>query len=144
MFIEGSHGFEILNGNLIDNYFPINTRRNKFAELYLNRWTSDNPTNKYPSFVNPLANGRKVANSLTVQDGSYVKLCTVRLSYTLPRINRVFKSAQVYVTGDNLLLFTGYDGLDPSLNPNGNANFRIDFNAFPTARTLMLGIKLDF
>ena len=134
----------MLNGNVIDNYFPINFRRNKIAEIYLNRWTPDNPTNEYPSFVDPLKFGRKVANSNTLLDASYVRLKTVRLSYNLPRINKFIKSGQVYVTGENLYTITDYIGLDPAVNPNNNANFRIDFNAYPTARTLIFGVKLDF
>lgn len=144
VFIEGVQGVDMLNGNVIDNYFPINFRRNKIAEIYLNRWTPDNPTNEYPSFVDPLKFGRKVANSNTLLDASYVRLKTVRLSYNLPRINKFIKSGQVYVTGENLYTITDYIGLDPAVNPNNNANFRIDFNAYPTARTLIFGVKLDF
>ncbi len=144
VFIEGVEGVDMLNGNLIDNYFPINFRRNKFSEPYLNRWTPDNPTNKYPSFVDPLKFGRRVANTQTLLDASYVRLKTVRLSYTLPKIIQSVQSVQVYVTGENLFTFTDYIGLDPSVNPNNNPNFRIDFNAYPTARTILFGIKLDF
>ncbi|MGQ8336138.1 TonB-dependent receptor [Sunxiuqinia sp. A32] len=144
VFIEGVQGVDMLNGNLIDNYFPINFRRNKFAEPYLNRWTPDNPTNEYPSFVDPLKFGRRVANTQTLLDASYIRLKTVRLSYNLPRLNRFVKSAQVYVTGENLYTLTDYIGLDPAVNPNDNPNFRIDFNAYPTAKTLIFGIKVDF
>ncbi|WP_319479748.1 TonB-dependent receptor [uncultured Draconibacterium sp.] len=144
VFIEGVEGVDMLNGNLIDNYFPINFRRNKFAEPYLNRWTPGNPTNEYPSFVDPLKFGRRVANTHTLLDASYIRLKTVRLSYNLPQINRFIKSAQIYVTGENLYTMTDYIGLDPAVNPNNNPNFRIDFNAYPSARTLIFGVKLDF
>ena len=144
VFFEGVEGMEMLNGTLIDSYFPINFRRNKMAEPYLNRWTPDNPTNKYPSFVDPLGQGRKTVNSTTVQDASYIKLRTVRLSYTLPEIVSWLQSAQVYIAGENLIAFTDYIGIDPGINPNSNANLRIDFNAFPTARTFMLGLQLGF
>lgn len=144
VFIEGVQGVDMLNGNLIDNYFPINFRRNKFAEPYLNRWTPDNPSNKYPSFTDPLKFGRRVVNSNTLLDASYVRLKTVRLSYMLPRIISSIRSAQLYITGENLFTLTDYIGLDPAVNPNNDPNFRIDFNAYPTARTLILGIRVDF
>lgn len=144
VFIEGVEGVQMLNGNLIDNYFPINYRRNKFSEPYLNRWTPDSPSNKYPSFVDPLKFGRRVVNTNTLLDASYIRLKTIRLSYTLPRIIQSIQSAQVYLTGENLLTLTDYMGLDPAVNPNNDPNFRIDFNAYPTARTLILGIKVDF
>lgn len=145
IFFEGVQGVDMLNGNLIDNYFPINTRRNKLAELYLNRWTPENPTNEYPSFENPLRFGRRVANSKTVQDASYIRLKTVRFSYTLPKnLIPSVQGLQLYVTAENLFTITDYIGLDPAVNPNNNANFRMDFNAYPTARTFIFGAKIDF
>src|SRR5690606_2366325 len=63
IFLEGVSGVEMLNNNLVDTYFPIQLRRNKLAEPYLNRWTPENPSNKYPSFVTPLSQGRKAVNS---------------------------------------------------------------------------------
>jgi len=145
IFFEGVQGVDMLNGNLIDNYFPINSRRNKIAELYLNRWTPENPTNEYPSFENPLKFGRRVVNSKTVQDASYIRLKTIRLSYTLPKkILPHLQGIQVYATAENLFTITDYIGLDPAVNPNNNANFRVDFNAYPTARSFIFGVKIDF
>ncbi|MCD8267526.1 MAG: hypothetical protein LUD46_03075 [Parabacteroides sp.] len=144
VFFEGVQGVDMLNGNLIDGYFPINFRRNKFAEPYLNRWTPDNPTNQYPSFVDPLKQGRKVVNSRTLLDASYVKLRTIRLSYKVPKFSSLIQSLQVYVAADNLLTFTDYVGLDPAVNPNNNFNFRMDFNAYPSAKSFIFGAKIDF
>lgn len=145
IFFEGVEGVDMLNGNLIDNYFPINFRRNKFSELYLNRWTEENPSNEYPSFENPLRFGRRVANSKTVQDASYVRLKTIRLSYTLPKkLLSGIQGLQLYATAENLFTITDYIGLDPAVNPNNNANFRMDFNAYPTARSFIIGAKIDF
>ena len=144
VFFEGVQGVDMLNGNLIDSYFPINFRRNKFAEPYLNRWTPENPTNEYPSFVDPLKQGRKVVNSRTLSDASYVRLKTIRLSYTLPKFNSLIQSLQLYVTAENLITITDYVGLDPAINPNSNSNFRMDFNAYPSARTFIFGAKIDF
>ncbi|WP_245949428.1 SusC/RagA family TonB-linked outer membrane protein [Echinicola strongylocentroti] len=144
VFFEGVHGISMLNNNLVDTYFPINFRRNKFAEPYLNRWTPENPSNEYPSFVNPTAQGQKEVNSYTIQDASYLRLNTVTLNYTIPMQSNTFRNAQVYVTGTNLFTITKYDGVDPAVNPNGNANIRIDYNAYPTAMSFLLGVKLGF
>lgn len=144
VFFEGVQGVDMLNGNLIDNYFPISFRRNKFSELYLNRWTPENPNNEYPSFVNPLKFGRKVCNSNTISDASYVRLKTIRLSYTFPKIINNISSLQLYATAENLFTWTDYIGLDPTVNSNNNANFRMDFNSYPSSKTYMFGVKLDF
>ncbi len=146
IFIEGAQGVDMLNGNLIDTYFPVQFRRNKLAEPYLNRWTPDNPTNKYPSFVDPLAQGQRAVNSRTVQDASYLRLKTVKLSYSVPAatLGNLMRKATIYVTGENLYTLTDYTGLDPALNSNGNANARIDYNSYPLGRTFMAGIQLGF
>jgi hypothetical protein len=144
MFIEGVEGVNMLNQNLVDSYFPINFRRNKFAEPYLNRWTPDNPSNVYPSFVNPGGQGTKQANSYTIVDASYVRLKTITLNYKLPKFTSKFEDASVYITGINLLTITPYKGIDPAVNPNGNALRRIDYNAYPTAKSFLLGLKVSF
>ncbi len=143
VYFEGVEGAQMLNGNLIDSYFPINFRRNKFAEPYLNRWTPENPTNEYPSFVNPLSQGRKTVNSKTVQDASYTKLKNIRLTYNIPDSVDWFPSGQIYISADNLFILTDYDGIDPSINPNGNASLRVDFNTYPTSRTYTIGLRLN-
>lgn len=144
LYLEGVQGAQMLNGNLIDSYFPINFRRNKFAEPYLNRWTPENPSNIYPSFVNPLSQGRKTVNSLTVQDASYIRLKNVRFSYNIPKQVKWLPTGQVYVSAENLFVITDYDGIDPSINPNNNPSLRLDFNSYPTARTFLLGMRFDF
>jgi len=142
--IEGVSGVKMLNNNLVDVYFPVNFRRNKFAVPYLERWTPENPSNTYPSFVTPLSQGQKIINSYTVQDASYIRLQTVTLSYTIPVIKGFIQSGRIYLTGQNLLTLTGYDGMDPAVNPNGNANFRVDFNSYPLSATVLLGVNIDF
>jgi hypothetical protein len=82
-----------------------------------------------------------------VQDASYIRLQTVRLSYDVPvdLIGANFlRSFEIYATGENLYTITSYDGVDPAVNPNNNANFRIDYNVYPSTRTYTLGINLGF
>lgn len=142
--VEGVSGVKMFNNNLVDVYFPVNFRRNKFAVPYLERWTAENPSNIYPSFITPLSQGQKIVNSYTVQDASYIRLQTVTLSYTIPKIKGLVNSGTIYVTGQNLFTLTGYDGMDPAVNPNGNANFRVDFNSYPLSTTFLLGVNIDF
>jgi TonB-linked SusC/RagA family outer membrane protein len=144
ILIDGMQGVQLLSGQLIDNYFPLSFRRNKLSELYLNRWTPTNPTNKYPSFDNPLAHGRYVSNSNTISDASYIRLKNITLSYTLPRFTKALSLVQVYASAENLCLFTKYLGLDPTLNSNASSRFRMDFNSYPSARVITFGAKVEF
>lgn len=141
IFFEGLQGVSMYNNNLAETYFPINFRRNRYAEPILERWTPANPSNVYPSFVTPLSQGSRYINSQTVEDASYLRLKTATLSYTLPKFNGL-QSVMVYLSGQNLWTLTDYKGMDPAINPNGNAKLRIDWNAYPTATAFILGIKL--
>lgn len=143
IFLEGVHGAKMLNNNLVDTYFPANLKRNRFATPLLNRWTESNPSIVYPSFVNPNSQGDKTVNSYTVEDASYIRLTTVRLSYSLPFKTKAIKGITIYVSGQNIWTQTDYTGFDPALNPYGGANFRIDWNAYPSAKTYLLGMTID-
>jgi TonB-linked SusC/RagA family outer membrane protein len=135
-------GFQMLNLNKVTTFYPVNFRRNKFAKPLLNRWTPQHPSNKYPSFVNMFDQGSKPINSYVVENASYLKLNTIRLSYSFPHFADAIRNLTIYVTGENLVTITGYDGLDPAINPQGNASYRVGFNTYPTARTFLLGVKL--
>jgi len=146
ILFTGVEGVEMINGNLLEQYYPRSgVRVNRFAEPFLNRWTPENPTNDQPSYIGISQQGQAV-NSKTVVDASYVKFQSVRLGYNLPSnlINNFFRSMEVYVTGLNLATFSDYDGWDPALNPNGSANFRIDWNGYPSATTFLMGFNLGF
>lgn len=144
VFIEGSQGASIINNAAVDSYFPASFRRNKMAELYLNRWTPDNPTNKYPSFVNPTSQGQQTINSRTVEDASYLRMQSVRLGYNFRLNNKVVKTLQAYVTGQNLFTITNYSGIDPAVNSVGDDILKIDYSSYPMTRTFLIGVNVQF
>jgi len=145
-FMEGAKGASILNSAAVDSYFPFSFRRNRLAQPLLNRWTPENPTNDYPSFLNPTSQGQQLVNSRTVEDASYLRMQSVRLAYNI-NVNRTLKRIQVYVTGQNLFTITNYSGIDPAANSvptsAGNA-VRIDYSAYPLVRSFLLGANFQF
>lgn len=145
VFFEGSHGAKMLNSSLVDSYYPVDFRRNKLAELYLNRWTPDNPTNEYPSFIPGDVQGLKNVTNKTVEDASYLRLQSVRLAYRLPvQKTKLIHAATVFVTGQNLYTFTKYSGADPAVNAIGDNILRVDYNSYPMTRTFTGGINIQF
>ncbi|MGQ1947104.1 SusC/RagA family TonB-linked outer membrane protein [Geofilum sp. OHC36d9] len=76
-----------------------------------------------------------------VESGAYLRLKNIQLGYTLPKslsqrygINR----CRFYVSGSNLLTFTQYSGYDPEIGSG------IDYGNYPQARTITMGVNLDF
>lgn len=82
-----------------------------------------------------------------IEDGSFLRLNTLTVGYTLPRrwLSPVgVKSLRVYFSGSNLFLLTGYSGFDPEVNIQKGLTPGIDNNVTPRSRTYTLGINLNF
>ncbi len=93
-----------------------------------------------------------IVSSQGIEDGSFLRLNTVTLGYSLPEsvVNRIgFKSARIYATVYNAWLLTGYTGLDPEVSTNlsqGNAAYPttgLDWGAYPRARSFTFGLNLQ-
>jgi len=79
-----------------------------------------------------------------VESGNYVRLDNATLGYNVdPKIKGI-KSVRVYVTGDNLLTFTKYTGIDPEINQGGVAPGVDNNNFYPKTRVLMFGLNVSF
>lgn len=145
VFFEGSHGAKMLNSSLMDSYYAVDFRRNKLADLYLNRWTSTNPSNEYPSFIPGDVQGNRQITNKTVEDASYLRIQSVRLDYKLPLPkNKFISNATVFINGQNLHTFTKYSGADPAVNAIGDDILRVDYNSYPLTRTFTGGINIQF
>ena len=85
-------------------------------------------------------NNESRASSYFVENASFLRLRSVKASYTIPLKDQ--KSISLSVEGQNLLTLTNYSGVDPEVTFSGNANFPgIDRGAYPLARTFLFGIN---
>jgi TonB-linked SusC/RagA family outer membrane protein len=80
-----------------------------------------------------------------IDDGSFVKLREISLSYSLGKI-KWFKDITASVTGRNLVSWDNYKGYDPEVNAGGQSNILrgIDFGAVPIPRTFSIGVSAKF
>ncbi|WP_226332801.1 SusC/RagA family TonB-linked outer membrane protein [Echinicola marina] len=141
MFLQYSYGNDIFNYNAMELELPSGGQ-NVYADL-VNRWTPENPSNIYPKAT---TNRSAVFSDAYIEDGSYLKLKTLTFAYTFPGLtSKVLQGMKVYVTGQNLLTFTGYSGYDPEVSYRGASNLEMgeDFGGYPQSRTIMLGVKLN-
>jgi TonB-linked SusC/RagA family outer membrane protein len=86
-----------------------------------------------------------------IEDGSWIRLRTVTLNYTLDRkfTPKVFSSMNFFVTGRNLLLLTNYTGIDPEVAAAGSGvrgagSGGIDYGGVPSRKGFDMGLKLNF
>jgi len=145
VFVDGALGQELMNYASYDAIYPNDNFRNRLAEPWLNRWTQDNPTNKWPSGLNPSTYQGSQSNSYLIEDASFVRLKNVQLTYAVPMDNINFlNSLDIFIGGQNLLVLTDYSGFDPDVNSLGQSGVRIDRNAYPSSRVFQLGINVGF
>jgi hypothetical protein len=123
---------------------------NLSRDRWLNRWTPEIPDARYPRIgENPNQVGTNNFTTHLLEDGSYVRLRALTLTYTLPStlLQRArLGGAQVYVTGTNLFTLTRYSGFDPDVSAQsvGNTNRGIDIGAYPLARSVTVGVSLNY
>jgi TonB-dependent starch-binding outer membrane protein SusC len=84
-----------------------------------------------------------VFNSFYIEKGTFVRLENLTLAYNL-RNKLGFNNVRFYFTGQNLLLFTKYQGCDPEVSMDGLAPGVESRNYYPKARTYTLGLDLNF
>ena len=117
---------------------------NHTQEYFEKRWTPENPHND----MNFPAGRSGEPDSSLIEDGSYVRLKNVSLSYNFnPEIfNNHIDSFRLYVTGTNLYTITDYTGVDPEVNVFGGSNINrgVDFSAYPKSKQILLGLNIGF
>ena len=90
----------------------------------------------------PAANAVRQADTMWLEDASFVRLKYLQLSYTLPKNwldqTGFIKGAKVFLVGRNLLTFTGYKGYDPEVNSTKT------FGDYPNTRQYSIGAQLTF
>jgi len=88
-----------------------------------------------------------IYSSHWVENASFVRLQNITVGYdlNLPVLTRSARSARLYLSADNLILLTGYSGLDPEVfTTNGLATRGLDYLTFPRPRTITGGLRLLF
>ncbi|MFP8489265.1 SusC/RagA family TonB-linked outer membrane protein [Gracilimonas sp. Q87] len=138
---NGGGRYQSANGDFFDNQ----------TVDQLNRWQEPGDITDIPEARLFGSNGSN-PSSRYISDGSYLRLKSVTLGYTLPQdlLSRLqLRDVRVYMTGVNLLTFTDYEGWDPEVNTDlydlsNNLNIGNDFYSAPQARTISFGINIGF
>ena len=145
-FVLGSGwGHKIYNGN---KYFyeAMNSGSNMLKST-LSAWTPTNTNTDVPRAVYQDPNGNTKESTRFLEKGDFVRLRQVQLGYTLPALltKKVFaEKIRFYVSGENLLTITGYDGIDPEFSRSSVLNTGIDKLIYPFTRSFTVGAQLTF
>jgi TonB-dependent starch-binding outer membrane protein SusC len=145
-------GFDLaLNFNGVSgNKLYDNTANSNFYKLKLSKGVNVTPE-AIASPTESINNSAPVSTRY-LKNGAYLRLNNAVLGYNLNTsklgINKWIQTARVSVTGQNLIVWTKYNGYDPEVNNdrsiNGITSYGIDYLSYPKAKTVIFAINLGF
>lgn len=146
--MQGAFGNKIYNGG--GQYMSANGSNGYDNQTVdqLNYWDHVGQVTDVPEPRMYYGNGIG-ASSRYLSSGSYVRLKTVSLGYTLPKsVSQKLRveKVRVFTNAYNLFLITKYKGWDPEVNSDyqsGNINLGVDFYSAPQPRTITFGINVS-
>jgi TonB-linked SusC/RagA family outer membrane protein len=143
MQFNGVQGNQIVNANLIEETDVTNSQKNVRKDAFYQAWTPENMSNTYPRLGYA---STAVFTDRLLEDGSYLRLSSVTLSYLLKLKSKAVNSLQFNLTGSNLFVLTNYSGFDPDVNTFSNDPSRmgVDLTSYPSARHFTFGIIANF
>ncbi len=164
IFFNGSYGNDVLNmtrreiddvrtnSNLLASaadYAKIgvidpNLPDDDFRNLYVT-----NPNSRLPRISASQTNANNRVSDLYVEDGSYIRLQNISLSYTLPKslVTKLkLQNVKVYVNLQNVYTWTNYSGYDPEVGSMyGDALLTgLDYGRYPSPRIYTFGMNISF
>ena len=164
IFFNGSYGNDVLNmtrreiddvrtnSNLLASaadYAKIgvidpNLPDDDFRNLYVT-----NPSSRLPRISASQTNANNRVSDLYVEDGSYIRLQNISLSYTLPKslVTKLkLQNVKVYVNLQNVYTWTNYSGYDPEVGSMyGDALLTgLDYGRYPSPRIYTFGMNISF
>jgi hypothetical protein len=138
-----TYAFASLGGDIVRNYERALSDVNRL-DYYLSRWTGEGTSNEVPR-TTTAATANGVFSDFFVEEATFLRLQTVQLGYTLPfKVGPDRKSSlRLYVSGNNLLTLSDYQGFDPGASSGAPIGGGIDYGFYPIARTFLFGANLS-
>lgn len=134
----GGDVFNYMRSQLESMSMPYNQ-----FQTVINRWRKEGDVTNVPQATPGDRMGNARFSDRWIEDGSYMRLKNITLSYNLNINLPVIESCLIYITAENLLTLTRYKGLDPEFAAGANPLLLgIDPSVVPHSRTITAGIKL--
>ncbi|SFE55248.1 SusC/RagA family TonB-linked outer membrane protein [Sunxiuqinia elliptica] len=142
MFWQGSLGNDIFDFSQRGDIPAMNR-----PSWILDRWTGEGTSTSIPRMTNQNSNRNWRSSDLYIKDGSYARLKNIQLGYSLPSSllqKAAISRLRVFVSAENLVTITDYDGFDPEIASGGYTTIGIDRGIYPQSRTIIIGANITF
>ena len=140
--------FNYSYGNDIYNYLrsqmEAGENLSNQSTAMLSRWRSEGQITNQPKaiFGDPMGNSR--FSDRWIEDGSYLRLKTISLSYTIPIKSTFISGLDLWVAANNLVTFSNYLGADPESSTRNSVLYQgIDAGLVPLTSSFFMGVKIN-
>ncbi len=140
-----AYSYASLGNEMVRNYERTLANVNKLNYV-LDRWTGEGTSNTVPR-VTTAATNNNVLSSYFVEDASFLRIQNIQLGYTLDKTvsdKMGISKLRIYTSVNNLYTFTKYRGFDPAASDGNPLGGGIDYGFYPTPKTFMFGINVNF
>ena len=137
--------YSAIGQEIIRNYERQQPYANQLGYM-VDRWTGEGSTNVNPR-VTTESTHNNVFSSYYVEDGSFARLKNIQIGYSFPgaKLKKIkVDSFRIYVSANNLITLTRYQGFDPDLGSSNALSAGVDYGFYPQAKTFMGGVQLKF
>lgn len=110
----------------------------------VNRWTAEGQVTNIPRAVYGDPMGNNVFSDRWIEDGSYLRLKTLMVSYDIPLQSIFIQGIRVWASANNLFTLSKYLGSDPEFSMNNSVLYQgIDAGLMPQSKSFFLGVKIN-
>ena len=138
LFVQGVGGVKLFHAFKQSTLNGAEQGYNRWDKI-LDAWSETNTGSDIPRVQANDPNRNFATNSdWYLENGNYVRVKNLMIGYTFKKLKGI-ENLRIYVSGDNLLTFTKYSGMDPEVGGIG-----LDGGQFPVSRTYSAGLRLKF
>lgn len=142
----GSYGNDIYSINKMMETNVTSASTNLLRDVVYKQWTPENPNTWYPAINRFEGQDVQFMSDRYVEDGSYLRLSNVSLSYRFPvKKGGFIKNMSLGLTASNLFIWTKFSGFDPDVNSYGSVmRMGVDMGSYPGQRTFRCDLQFTF
>ena len=111
-------------------------------------WSGDGTSNRLPLWTTCSDRNWSNISDIYIENGNFFKISNVTLGYDFAKLIRssYISKARLYFTAQNLLTITKYSGMDPEIGYGFDEDWvsGIDLGYYPSARTFLVGVNIQF
>ena len=124
------------------------SQRDNFTTDVFQTWQGEGTSNRLPILTFGSNRNWQYISDIYIENGDYFKVSNVTFGYDFRRLLNIknISKCRLYFSAQNLLTITGYSGMDPEMGKGTEDDWvsGIDVGFYPSARTFLFGVNIQF